>query len=343
MKKITLALTLAILLLISVELQLVNLATANFIAYLPKITIKTDGSIEPKTDFIKQVGDLYTLTADLSQNSSLVIQRSNIVFDGKGHVVNGSLAYLGYANVGLCVEGVTNVTIKNIEVIGFIDRNILIENSSGVSLIGVKTQWLHLMHSNFCSIAESIIGLDGNAYDLEVDFSSNNIFTKNNITYLLWISSSENNRVYENNISSIYLTGNSSSNSFIKNNFGCQKNYFESIELNFWDNGTVGNYWSNYKGGDADCNGIGDTPYFIYSQTPDETHSKIVEIFSGQDNYPLMVPYVVPPSPSPTPEPQPETEPTLTALTLAASGLTIAGVVVCLLFFYKKRKPPNFG
>jgi parallel beta-helix repeat protein len=43
-----------------------------------------------------------------------------------------------------------------------------------------------------------------------------------------------------------------------------------------WDNGSEGNYWSDYNGTDSNGDGIGDTPYII-----DE---------NNQDNYPLMYP-----------------------------------------------------
>jgi len=45
---------------------------------------------------------------------------------------------------------------------------------------------------------------------------------------------------------------------------------------NIWDKDRAGNYWSDYKGSDADGDGIGDTPY----QVPP----------NGMDNYPLMYP-----------------------------------------------------
>lgn len=45
--------------------------------------------------------------------------------------------------------------------------------------------------------------------------------------------------------------------------------------LQYWDNGSIGNYWDDYDGVDANDDGIGDTPYNkIYAST-------------AQDNYPI--------------------------------------------------------
>jgi parallel beta-helix repeat protein len=53
-------------------------------------------------------------------------------------------------------------------------------------------------------------------------------------------------------------------NSIYYNNFMSNTlNAFDDCENNTWDNGTIGNYWSNYTGVDEDENGIGDTPYNI--------------------------------------------------------------------------------
>jgi parallel beta-helix repeat protein len=54
-----------------------------------------------------------------------------------------------------------------------------------------------------------------------------------------------------------------------------------------WDNGSEGNYWSNYNRTDTDGDGIGDTPYIINE--------------NNQDNHPLMQPAVIPEFPSWTP------------------------------------------
>jgi len=72
------------------------------------------------------------------------------------------------------------------------------------------------------------------------------------------------------------------SNSFVDNDQNVQItstpcSFCETINYTeVWDNGTVGNYWSDYNGTDTDGDVIGDTPYVI-----DE---------NNQDNYPLMKP-----------------------------------------------------
>jgi len=70
---------------------------------------------------------------------------------------------------------------------------------------------------------------------------------------------------------------NSSSNLFHNNSFidnGVQISSRSENEPNFFDNGTEGNYWSNYNGTDTDSDGTGDTPYIINE--------------NNQDNHPLM-------------------------------------------------------
>jgi len=109
-----------------------------------------------------------------------------------------------------------------------------------------------------------------------------------------------------------------------------------------WDNGTVGNYWSDYSGLDSNNDGIGDTAYII-----DE---------NNKDNYPLITVTEMPPTPSSTPppsptpiptpaqtpttspEPTPEPEPFPTTF-LIGSIIAVAAVVVGLglLVYLKKR------
>jgi len=58
----------------------------------------------------------------------------------------------------------------------------------------------------------------------------------------------------------------------------------KALSVNIWDNGTTGNYWSDYNGTDNDGDGIGDTPYIIGED--------------NQDNHPLMNKFIIPEFPS---------------------------------------------
>jgi len=63
------------------------------------------------------------------------------------------------------------------------------------------------------------------------------------------------------------------SNCFISNLI---ENACDNATNNQWDNGTIGNYWDDYDGIDADANGVGDISYNITGSA------------GTQDNFPLM-------------------------------------------------------
>lgn len=266
MRKTALAMILILALLLSTTAgaTLVNLAKANIIIYFPDIVIKSDGSVEPETEFIKQTGNVYSLTANLWKYA-IEIQCSNIIFDGAGHIINGTVPYpVGAAqNYGLSLEGVTNVTVRDLEIRGFHDFDVWIENCSACIVLRVKAN-------------------DG----FILDNSSLNVISESNIEGIhaalqpgLFMSSSSSNQFYRNNITDVLLST-SNNNIFFKNNFVI--NHFLSIGgNNFWDNGSVGNYWSDsltrYPNvTEIGSTGIGDTPYVINA--------------NNTDHYPLMTP-----------------------------------------------------
>ena len=97
---------------------------------------------------------------------------------------------------------------------------------------------------------------------------------------------SNNNVFFRNNITEIVFSGVKSSvesNIFYKNNMLLDADNLYIFPLpnkhNFWDNGSVGNYWSDYaerypNASEIGNTGVGDTPYVIDA--------------ANQDRYPLM-------------------------------------------------------
>lgn len=74
----------------------------------------------------------------------------------------------------------------------------------------------------------------------------------------------------------IYLDFGTQNSKIFLNSF--TQNYDNAYDYginNQWDNGTIGNYWDNYKGVDANNDGIGDTPYTILGTA------------GSQDNFPI--------------------------------------------------------
>lgn len=110
----------------------------------------------------------------------------------------------------------------------------------------------------------------------------NNILFENIVNGISIVDSSENN-VTENSLRyndyGIIIFGASSDNSFYLNSFyrssyGHTHYFVYTGSGNSWDDGSVGNYWDDYTGVDADDDDIGDTPYYTWN---------MFEI----DNYPL--------------------------------------------------------
>ncbi|XHH09168.1 MAG: nitrous oxide reductase family maturation protein NosD [Candidatus Bathyarchaeia archaeon] len=90
----------------------------------------------------------------------------------------------------------------------------------------------------------------------------------------------QNNHIYGNN--------------FINNCENAVVGFIRNWPINFWDNGTVGNYWSDYKGADNNGDGIGDSPYLLETTYTDYEQNRNVTVENGRDNYPAMEPFNLP-------------------------------------------------
>jgi parallel beta-helix repeat protein len=156
-------------------------------------------------------------------------------------------------------------------------------NLFGNTIINNSANGVLLYFSNYNTIrgnniTENYRGID--IYGSHCNSMSGNSVTNNSIVGL-WFFGSPYNYLLGNNITdnkkSIDFQMDSLGNRIYYNNFVNNELLLaDEGSVNNWDNGTVGNYWSAYKGIDWNGDGVGDTPYII-----DE---------NNRDNYPMMEP-----------------------------------------------------
>jgi parallel beta-helix repeat protein len=158
-----------------------DLAAANPSVYAPYITIQNDGTIEPETSPISRSGNTYTLTANLTK-TAVKILCSNITFDGAGHnIIGGDERPKGFTSgAGLQLEKVSNVTVKNVKIIGF-SEGIVLEACVNCFISRVDAQPFDLRSSNDNIITENEI-FSSSALPLLLRNSSGNLIYNNNIT-----------------------------------------------------------------------------------------------------------------------------------------------------------------
>ena len=278
-------------------------------------TIRADGTIDPDTAPIQRVGDIYTLTGDMD---IIVVQRSNMILDGNGHTLTPYGAVASYA---VHMWNVNNVTIKNLIINGG-DVGISLDRCSNVTISGntitgvnvpvpelQATAGIYVWEGSSHIITENHIA--NNHIGIYLYESSNSSISGNNITnnkygILFWEAS--NNIIYHNRLIN---------NTVQVYDVGVYSPDRASPSVNNWDNGTTGNYWSDYNGTDNNRDGIGDTPYVIYE--------------NNQDNYPFMNPDLILLSSDTTP-PFPIT------LIVAAIVIVVAVGAGLLFYFIKVKK-----
>ncbi len=140
--------------------------------------------------------------------------------------------------------------------------NLIMQNSVSTQGIGLNLSGCHFnnMYNNFFISTSS-------SECMKLWTSHNNTIERNTFhpdsgLETISLHNSSNNSIWHNQLN---LTG----------HYGPAVNVDENSTNNVWDNGSEGNYWSNYNGTDLDNDGIGDT------NLP----------WEGVDNYPLMNPY----------------------------------------------------
>jgi len=322
-RKVTGAFFVMALLLSTMGLTLFSLAEANPLPAPPilQIYIGSDGTVDPSTAPIRRTGNIYTFTSDLT-NSSIEVQCDNIVIDGAGLTLQGN----GHMwNTGITLTNRSNVIIRNIDIRNYV-WSISLTSSSNIIIYhnNMLTGWNIILDSSVGNqiVGNNITGQDtGSGYCVHIENgASNNLIMGNNFSdagaaVTIYRSSGKNNTFYHNNFF---------------NNYNNVVGWVDDDKGNSWDNGTEGNFWSNYEGVDANGDGIGDTPYIIDD--------------GRKDPYPLMAPFDIASVTVEVPKwanisDLAETESCPAALAVVTTGtVATATVGVGLLVYFKKHK-----
>ena len=281
--------------------------------------------------------------------------------NNKGVVIQGSTLCLVAENTftdlhtdlnvpAINVNGTNNIVRNNtltgstygIQVIG--SSNLVSENRIEVVLpIILDRAQSNIISENKISGSAGQKGSEGIALFANC---SNNLITGNTITgftnqAIRFVFNAENNTVYGNrfadNGGALVIQERAVNNRFYGNNFSadsCNVSVYE-VQSTFWDNGTIGNYWGNYKGEDSNGDGVGDTPYKLNGYMWDLDAEGFVSTPAGQDNYPLMTPYdneheaVVLPQAEPFPA---------ILIVVVSIAIAIVAAGTGLLLFHRKRR-----
>ena len=188
------------------------------------VHIRANGSIDPPDAPLSTVDNVtYTLTGNItSDGDGMVVERDDIVVDGRGYTLLGS----GRGN-GATLADRSNVTVRNMTIRNF-DYGIELDSSSNSTLSGnnvAANNWIGIM-LYYSSDGNVLSGNNvANNWDgIELDYSSNNVLSGNNVTANnadgIDVYSSDNNVLSGNNVANNYagiVLGSSSGNTLSGN------------------------------------------------------------------------------------------------------------------------------
>jgi len=145
------------------------------------IYIRSDGSVDPPSAPIQRAGNIYTFSGNI--NESIVVERSDIIIDGAGYILEGEEEIEGHPTYGIDASNTKKVTIRNVQIRGF---------GYGVYLFEVTN--LTVSENDIKNCAD---------FGVWVQYSLNSTISKNNIENCrigILLNAWGNNTVRGNNI-----------------------------------------------------------------------------------------------------------------------------------------------
>ncbi len=224
--------------------------------------------------------------------SDLEFSEENGVVEGSGtvddpYIIENWKIDAGYYDYGIRIHRTTRAfVIRNVEISGAAKAGIYLSYVSnghiedcelGGNWIGITLNFASYNRVSGCTFASNTEGI-------HLRFSSDNQILSNaiygNDYAAIWLYASNTNEIVGNLLAEshmgVYLDLGSEGNLVYQNTFLDNVHNAHSDQPNQWDCNQEGNYWFDYKGIDANEDGIGDSPYIINSN-------------GDQDNFPLFV------------------------------------------------------
>ena len=128
------------------------------------IYIHTNGSITPQIISMQKNGDTYTLTSNVI-NQPIIIERNNTILDGAGYAIEDNQKDI-LEPVGLTLSKISNITIKNLTMNGFIN-----EYNSGIAIQIEYSQNINIENCKLVNNGKAI----SSGYSKNVKINNNSI------------------------------------------------------------------------------------------------------------------------------------------------------------------------
>ncbi|PVX23056.1 MAG: hypothetical protein CW691_11750 [Candidatus Bathyarchaeum sp.] len=192
------------------------------------------------------LGNSWMIKLSCSSNNTVCGNTDSIEL----HESSNNCVFSNNASISLYSQSAGNVISENRGFVGLWE-------SSNNSIVGNSGAVL-VMDSDNNVVAKNVVEYNS-PYGIQLGYCSGNIFSEN---------------IIQNNKVAVQIAPEAFNNTFYCNDFVNNTVEVHADSVTFWDNGSEGNYWSDYNGLDENGDGVGDTPYII-----DE---------NNQDNYPLV-------------------------------------------------------